>query len=119
MACWYLRISKFLPHVKLEYKPDAAKVAADTLSRAPARSVIADGVTEGEVLRVSQPDVSQTALQKVQLEQDKEKELSKLISFLTEKLLPDDPQEAKIVLSLGYYVMNGIKEQMPQTDDVL
>ena len=111
LARWYLRISKFLPHLKLEYKPGAANVVADTLSRAPAGSGTAAGVTKGEVLRVSQPEVSQTALHKVQLEQGKDKELSKLISILTEKLLPDDPQEAKMVLNLarkGYYMVDGI-----------
>ena len=103
---WYL---KFLPHVKLEYKPGAANVVADTLSRAPVGGGTADN--EGEVLIVSEPEVSQVMLQKVQLEQGKDKELTKLISFLTERILPDDPQEAKIVLSLarkGYYVVDGI-----------
>ena len=63
------------------------------------------------MLRLSQPEVSQVTLQKVQLEQGKDRELSKLVSFLTERILPDDPQEAKIVLNLarkGYYVVDGI-----------
>ena len=45
LARWYLTISKFLPHVKLEYKPGVANVVADTLSRAPAGGETAD--TEG------------------------------------------------------------------------
>ena len=42
LARWYLRISKFLPHMKLEYKPSAANVVADALSRAP---------TDGEIVK--------------------------------------------------------------------
>ena len=31
-----------------------------------------------------------------------------MISFLTDKSLPDDPREAKVVLRKGYYVVDGI-----------
>ena len=50
LARWYMRIARFLPTLKLEYKPGSANVVADTLSRAPA------AVTSGssEVLVVSE-----------------------------------------------------------------
>jgi len=35
---WYLRISRFLPTLKVEYKPGATNVVADALSRAPISS---------------------------------------------------------------------------------
>jgi len=39
LARWYLRISRFLPLLKLEYKAGAANVVADALSRAPVMHV--------------------------------------------------------------------------------
>ena len=35
LARWYLRISRFLPTLKIEYKPGATNVVADALSSAP------------------------------------------------------------------------------------
>ena len=35
LAWWYLRLARFLPTVRLEYKPDRADVVANALSRAP------------------------------------------------------------------------------------
>ena len=108
LARWYLRISKFLPQMKLEYKPGVANIVADALSRAPTTSGQRE---ESHVCRVSQPELPQPSIQRVQLEQSKDQELVKLISFLTDKSLPDDPREAKVVLSLarkGYYVVDGI-----------
>ena len=111
LAFWYLRISKFLPHMKLEYKPGSANVVADALSRAPTDGEMTGGKEGSDVQRVLQPVLPQPSMQKVQLEQSKDKELVQLVNFLTKKALPDDPSEAKLVLSLarkGYYVVDGI-----------
>ena len=35
LARWYLRISRFLPKMSLEYKPGSANIVADSLSRSP------------------------------------------------------------------------------------
>ena len=111
LARWYLRISKFLPHMKLEYKPSAANVVADALSRAPTDGEMIGGKEGSDVQRVLQPELPQPSMQKVQLEQRKDKESVQLVNFLTKKALPEDPSEAKLVLSLarkGYYVVDGI-----------
>ena len=111
LAHWYLRISKFLPHMKLEYKPGSANVVADALSRAPTDGEMTGGKGGSNVRRVLQPELPQSSMQKVQLEQSKDKELVQLVNFLTKKALPEDPNKAKLVLSLarkGYYVVDGI-----------
>ena len=38
LARWYLRISRFLPKMRLEYKPGLTNVVADSLSKAPAEN---------------------------------------------------------------------------------
>ena len=37
LACWYLWIAKFMPQMKLEYKPGSANVVADALQEHPGR----------------------------------------------------------------------------------
>ena len=72
---------------------------------------------ESSTARVPQP-----SMLKVQLEQSKDKELVQLISFLTDKSLPDDPREAKVVLerdTMWWMESSTMKEQMYQTDDAL
>ena len=109
LARWYLRIAKFMPQMKLEYKPGSANVVADTLSRAPVEN-------NASVLQISQgtvmtEDKMARCLQQVQAEQRKDKDLVKIIEFLTKQTIPTDPQEAKIVLNMatkGYMVVDGI-----------
>ena len=36
LSRWYLKISQYLPHLMIEYKPGKSNEAADALSRAPA-----------------------------------------------------------------------------------
>ena len=110
LARWYLRIFKFLPHMKLEYKPGSANVVADVVSRAPTDGEMTGGKEGSDVRRVLQLELPQPSMQKVQLEQSKDKELVQLVN-LTKKALPEDPSKAKLVLSLarkGYYVVDGI-----------
>ena len=50
-------------------------------------------------------------LQQVQAKQRKDKDLVKIIEFLTKQTIPTGPQEAKVVLNMatkGYMVMDGI-----------
>jgi len=97
LSQWYLRTARFLPKMSLQYKPSAVNVVADALSRAPVVTELP--VEEGcDVCQVSDPDMSQPTMQLVQWEQ-KGKDLIKLINFLTDKLLLDDPQEDKLVLN--------------------
>ena len=117
LARWYLRLSKFLPQMKLEYKPGSTNVVADCLSRAPvesgARVLQVEGETttvEGETTSVEGETVP-IALQQVQRKQRKDIELARIIDFLTRKSLPADPQEAVIILNStkkGYYVIDDI-----------
>ena len=100
LARWYLRISRFLPTLKIEYKPGATNVVADALSRAPVTSE-----SSGRVLLV---EYSQTGIYK---EQRKDQDLADLLAYLESKSLPDDSGRAKRVLSQarkGYYVMEGV-----------
>ena len=101
LACWYLRLSHFLPKMKLQYKPGVANKVADTLSRAPLPGT--SGV-ESMVLQVSLSGVEsfQVMLKQIQ-EQQQDPELVKLMEYLKEGTLPHNPQEAK-----GYFVVDNI-----------
>ena len=115
LARWYLRLSKFLPQMSLQYKPGSSNVVADALSRAPVES-------EARVLQVqeevnlsegtaSESETLTTVLEQVQREQRKDLELKNLIDFLTKRSLPDDPKEINLVLNTakkGYYVVDDI-----------
>ena len=118
LARWYLGLARFLPGIKIEYKPGATNVVADALSRAPTQGD-SDGSSvtiEGNgVLTVDGSDVhspeSEAMLHQVQSEQQKDPDLAKLMDFLTDKTLPVDPCDTSIVVGLakkGYYVVDGI-----------
>ena len=74
LARWYLRISRFLPTLKIEFKPGVTNVIADALSRAPVASE-----SSGSVLLV---EYSQTELHK---EQQKDQDLADLIAYVLRK----------------------------------
>ena len=65
LARWYLRISHFLPNIKIEHKPGSANHVADALSRAPVQST--DVSTD--VLWVSHAQLENTLMYQVQSQQ--------------------------------------------------
>ena len=62
LAYWYLRLSRFLPTFKMEYKPGSANVVADALSRAPQQETEKHRLEE--VLLITEP--KELSLQLVQ-----------------------------------------------------
>ena len=103
LARWYLRISRFLPKMKIEYKPGSANVVADCLSRAPLPA------TEVAVLQISESDES--LLQLVRQEQRQDQELVQLMNYLEDRSLPDNVQAARHVVGQakkGFILVDGI-----------
>ena len=101
LARWYLRLSRFIPLMKLEYKPGRANVVADGLSRAPVED-------SGTVRVIVDQD---PVLAKVQREQRQDGELNDLIQYLETKVLPEDEvRRQKVLVSAqqGYYIVDGI-----------
>ena len=89
LARWYLRLSRFLPNLKLEYKPGHQNTAADALSRAPV------GASPVFAVSVEGDDGSkEPVLGKVQTEQRNHPQLCKLIEYLEKAKLPEDSKEA-------------------------
>ena len=90
LARWYLRITRFLPKMQLEYKPGAANVVADTLSRAPVPT------KEDQVSVVCVQDQQEEPLLKsIRKQQRQDGVLGDLISYLQSKELPSDEQAAR------------------------
>ena len=103
LARWYLKLSRFLPHLELKYKPGCQNTAADALSRGP--------VEEGAVRTVSTSDEKDEVFTRVRREQQKDRELSQLISYLEREELPEDVAETRRVVnaaSQGYFLMDGV-----------
>jgi len=106
LARWYLRLSRFLPNLKLEYKPGHQNTAADALSRAPVDTspvlaVTVDEDSDGSV---------EPVLGKVQAEQRRDPELTKMMNYLERKELPEDSREANqtIKASQNHFMVNGV-----------
>lgn len=94
LARWYLRLARFLPTVKLEYKPAMANLIADALSRAP--------VGEPEVHTVTVHDEQDTVIVRIQEQQGSDAELKQLLDFVDKRILPNDNIAAKRVVSQGH-----------------
>ena len=91
LARWYLRISCFLPNIKLEHKQSSVNCVADALSRAPVQTT--------DVLWVSHAHAGNTLMCQVQSQQRQDSELLRLIDCLENRTLPKDPQEIKKVVT--------------------
>ena len=103
LARWYLRLARFLPSLKLEYKPGSTNTVADTLSRAPVRV--------NQVVATSQQDREDTLLSAVQKCQRDDKGLKLLIEYLESKALLEDHQEACRVREQSkkrYFIVGGV-----------
>jgi len=73
------------------------------LSRSP--------VEEANTLYVEVTDELDDALIKVQNEQRKDKEIIKILTYLQDKILPEDSKQAMQVVNLtkkGHYIVDGI-----------
>ena len=108
LARWYLRLSRFLPKMKLQYKPGITNKVADALSRAPLPNTSSVS-SQSRVSQVSKS--SEVMLKQVQEQQKQDPELLKLMEYLEERKLPDDLQEAKVIMNLarkGYFVVDNV-----------
>ena len=102
LARWHLCLSRFIPLMKLEYKPGQANVVAD---RAPRES------NAGEVQVVTSKATADPVLVRVQKEQQQDEQQADLIKYLMNKELPDCIVRRQKVLTAaqqGYYVIDGV-----------
>jgi len=107
LAWWYLRIARFLPKMSLQYKPGAANVVADSLSRAP----LLNQEKKPSVLQVLDCQEGTPLLELVQEQQREDHELKNLLNYLEKKELPTEEQTAKEVLQMdgkGFLVIDGV-----------
>ena len=108
LARWYLRLTHFLPQLKIEHKPGSANVVAVALSRAPLTETSQHLPDKALLITDSSKD---PALQQAQDEQRRDHDIAQLIDFLEAKKLPDDPEVAKRITAQarkGYYLIDGI-----------
>ena len=75
----YLRVARFLPTMKLEYKPGRVSGVADTLSSAPLPS----DSREMLVLRIPADQGDESLLKSVSKQQRQDKQLDQLIRYVS------------------------------------
>ena len=101
LARWYLRLSPFLPNISLQHKPGTVNQAADALSRAPV----------GKRMLHVEMEVVGSMMQRVRDNQRGDPELSQLMDYLEQNILPDDRALARKVTTQaqkGYYIVDGV-----------
>ena len=111
LSRWYLKISQYLPHLMIEYKPGKSNEAADALSRAPAYTEEESEHSDenGMVLQITVSTYPEEALlQSIQTQQSEDRDI---INYLEKKILPTNSKEAKHIVAIakkGYFVLDGI-----------
>ena len=83
LSRWYLKISQYLPHFMIEYKPGKSNEAADALSRAPAytKEVSEHSDEDGMVLQITVSTYPEEALlQNIQTQQSEDREIVNVIN---------------------------------------
>ena len=83
LACWYLRISRFLPNIRIEHKPDSTNYVADALSRAPVHTQ-----ENSDVLRVTE-QLEDPLMRQAQAQQRKDPNLLSIIEYLGNRVRPN------------------------------
>ena len=96
--------------MKLKFKPGSANTVADALSRAP---LPACSHEEGRVVQISQQVVesSEALLYQIQQQQKQDPKLAGLCSYLKTRMLPEDPQQMKVISNLvrkGYFLVDDV-----------
>ena len=107
LARWYLRAARFLPKMKLEYKPGRINGVADALSRA----LILNESKEMLVLHITADQQDESLLKSVSEQQRQDKELDQLIRYLQHKELPAEEQAVQQVLRMdkkGFVLVGGV-----------
>ena len=102
-------MSPFLPNILLEHKLGRVNKVADALSRASVLTSKGDTSTV-KVLRVETQEV-EPLLTMIRHQKCEERDLTKIILYLEQKQLPEEPGELKKIVTQcqkGYYFLDGV-----------